>query len=356
MTHRSALTSASSGGVRQVWFRPAIGVDIGGTKVAAGLVDIDGRILRRADRVTPGPDHEPDVVEDAIAAVIEELREQRGPVAVGIGAAGLVDNDKGVVRFSPHLSWRQEPLREAIRKRTGLPVHIDNDANASLWAQVRFGSARGCTDVIAVNLGTGIGGAFFLAGQMYRGRYGGAGEFGHMRVVSERGRLCPCGSQGCWEQYASGTSLLRRVRQLHIEHPNSVSPLLAALKRHAHRVTGPMVTEAARAGDDIAIKAFAELGHWLGIGLADIAAAFDPELFVIGGGVSAAGEFVLGPARRVFEQHVVGGEFRPLPRIVRAEWGSDAGVIGAADLARDAARRFPRHQAIRGIRASRPRR
>ena len=327
----------------QSFQRPAIGVDIGGTKVAAGLVDTDGRVLQRSRRETPHRSKSPQVVEDTIAEVISELRDYREAIAVGIGAAGFVDATQSSVLFAPHLSWRHEPLRDAMRRRVGLPVVVENDANAALWAEWRFGAAQGEDNVVCVNLGTGIGGGVLVDGQLYRGRYGVAGEFGHMQVVAG-GHRCECGNRGCWEQYASGNALVREARELALAGSPVAHNLLDLVEGDATRLTGPMVTAAAKDGDAAAVELFEEIGRWLGVGLANLAAAFDPGLFVIGGGVSDAGELLLNPAREAFRRQLTGRGFRPEARIVRAQLGNEAGLIGAADLARDRARIFRRRR------------
>ncbi|WP_353950311.1 ROK family glucokinase [Knoellia sp. S7-12] len=313
----------------------AIGIDIGGTKVAGGVVDENGEILTRARRDTPHRSKRPKVVEDTIVDVVEELRAQHPDVAaVGIGAAGFVAADRATVVFAPHLSWRDEPLRDALSKRIDAPILVDNDANAACWAEWRFGAAQGDSDVVMVNLGTGIGGAILMHGEVIRGRYGIAGEFGHMQVVPE-GQRCECGNRGCWEQYASGNALVREARAMILANSPVASDLAARVDGRADDLTGPIVTEAARDGDATSIELLAEIGHWLGIGIANLAAAFDPGTFVIGGGVSAAGELLLGPARDTFRRRLTGRGYRPEARIVAARLGNEAGLIGAADLARN---------------------
>ena len=315
----------------------AIGIDIGGTKVAGGVVDEDGRVLLRTRRDTPHRSKRPRVVEDTIVDVVEELRAQRPDVtAVGIGAAGFVAADRATVVFAPHLSWRHEPLRDALSRRIDAPILVENDANAACWAEWRFGAARGESDVVMVNLGTGIGGAILLHGELIRGRYGIAGEFGHMQVVPE-GQRCECGNRGCWEQYASGNALVREARAMILANSPVATDLAARVDGRADELTGPIVTEAARDGDATSTELLAEIGHWLGIGIANLAAAFDPGTFVIGGGVSAAGELLLGPARETFRRRLTGRGYRPEAQIVAARLGNEAGLIGAADLARNEA-------------------
>ncbi|GAA1746836.1 ROK family glucokinase [Nostocoides vanveenii] len=313
----------------------AIGVDIGGTKVAAGIVDEQGAVVARARADTPDRSVRPKVVEDTIVGVVNELLQQApGRIAaVGIGAAGFVAADRATIVFAPHLSWRQEPLRDRLSALIEPPIFIDNDANAAIWAEGKFGAARGETSAMMITLGTGIGGGILMNGEVIRGRFGIAGEFGHMQVVPA-GHRCECGNRGCWEQYASGNALVREARSLVAANSPLARDLYERVQGDASQLTGPLVTEVAKAGDRTAIELLAEVGDWLGVGLANLAAAFDPGAFVIGGGVSAAGDLLIEPARAAFRRQLTGRGFRPEARIVRAELGNEAGMIGAADLAR----------------------
>jgi glucokinase len=280
-------------------------------------------------------------VEDTIVEVVSELLDASPtPVcAVGIGAAGFVADDRATVVFAPHLSWRDEPLEANLQRRVPVPISVDNDANAAAWAEWKFGAAQQDSHVMMVNLGTGIGGAIIVDGEIMRGRFGIAGEFGHMQVVPG-GQRCECGNKGCWEQYASGNALVREARSLMTANSPMASDLIDLVGGDATALTGPMITEAARAGDATATELLAEIGTWLGVGIANLAAAFDPGVFVIGGGVSAAGDLLIGPARATFRRHLTGRGYRPEARIVAAALGNEAGLIGAADLARqDAATR-----------------
>jgi glucokinase len=333
--------------------RPTIGIDIGGTKVAAGVVDADGRILERARRETPSKSKSPSVVEVTIADVVAELSSRHDVAAVGIGAAGFVDASRSSVLFAPHLSWRQEPLREAVHQRLRIPVVVENDANAALWAEWRFGSGQGEDDWVCVTLGTGIGGSIMIGGELQRGRFGVAGEFGHMQVVPG-GHRCECGNRGCWEQYASGNALRREARELALADSPVAQGLLDRVDRDPSRLTGLIVAEAAKDGDPAAVELFEEVGRWLGVGLANLAAALDPGGFIIGGGVSEAGDLLIGPARDAYRRQLTGRGFRPEARIVRAQLGNEAGLIGAADLAREQVRLFRRRKARRPRRAIRP--
>ena len=297
----------------------AVGVDIGGTKVLAGVVDRAGVVLARARRDTPHRSSAPAVVEDTIVEAVDELRATYDVGAVGVGAAGFVDR-AGTVLFAPHLSWRGEPLQDVLARRLGLPVVVDNDANAAAHAETRFGAARGKRHAVCVTLGTGIGGAIVVDGRVMRGAHGLAGEFGHMQVVPD-GRLCECGQVGCWEQYCSGKALARAV---------------AEAGPGPRPVSGPDITRAAAAGEPWALAAFDEVGRWLGVGLAGLVSAFDPEVVVVGGGLSDAGDLLLEPARSALAARTPGRGHRPDVPLLRAELGSEAGFIGAADLARTA--------------------
>ena len=309
----------------------AIGVDIGGTKVAGGVVDDTGAVIDRTQRLTPSTDVA--ATEATIAAVVAELGERHQVTAVGIGAAGWIANDRATVLFAPHLAWRDEPLRDALQQATGIPVLVENDANAAAWAEYRFGAARDASVAVMVTLGTGIGGGLVMGGVLYRGAFGVGCEYGHMTVVPD-GRRCACGNRGCWETYASGTALAHDARELAAVAPVAAHRLLELAEGDLDALTGPLVTRAAREGDPAAIEIYTAMGRWLGRGLASLAAALDPAVFVIGGGVSQAGDLLIGPAKQAYAETLTGRGFRPLADIRLAELGPDAGLVGAADLAR----------------------
>jgi glucokinase len=186
-----------------------IGVDIGGTKIAAGVVDEEGSILETVQVPTPPS---PEGVVDAIVEAVRQVSTGHQIEAVGIGAAGYVDDKRATVLFAPNIYWRHEALKDKVEQRVGLPVVVENDANAAAWGEYRFGAGQGHSDVICITLGTGLGGGIIIGNKLRRGRFGVAAEFGHVRVVPD-GLLCGCGSQGCWEQYASGRALVRYARQ-----------------------------------------------------------------------------------------------------------------------------------------------
>jgi glucokinase len=309
-----------------------VGIDVGGTKVAGGVVDEDGSILTQ-DRVhTPARDAA--ATTDAIVSVVEGLRAGHDVEAVGLGIAGFVDAARSVVYFAPNLQgWRDAPLREEVEKRVGLPVVVENDANAAAWGEARFGAGRDTGYLACVTIGTGVGGGVVAGRTLFRGGFGVGGEFGHIQMV-ENGRLCGCGQRGCWEQYASGGALVRDARERAAESRVEAEVLLGLGDGTPEGITGRDVTEAARLGDPVALASFGALGHWVGQGLADLAAVLDPECFVLGGGVSEAGRLLLDPTVAAFEELLTGVGRRPTARVVLAELGNDAGVVGAADLAR----------------------
>ncbi len=309
----------------------AIGVDIGGTKIAAGVVDDQGRVIDSTRRPTPGSDVAK--TEAVIVEVVHELSARHEVSAVGIGAAGWISHDRATVLFSPHLAWRDEPLRDALAEAIGVPVVVENDANAAAWAEYRYGAARGARVAVMVTLGTGIGGGLVMDGVLYRGAYGVGCEYGHMSVVPD-GRRCACGNRGCWEMYASGRALARDARELADVSPIGAEHLMRLAGGNLNQLTGQLVTQAAREGDPAAVEIYTMMGRWLGRGLANLAAVLDPTVFVIGGGVSEAGDLLLGPTRQAFAEGLTGRGFRPAADVLLAELGPQAGLVGAADLAR----------------------
>ena len=311
----------------------SIGVDIGGTKILAGTVTDDGEIVSTARR--PTPRHDAEDVLDVVGDVVRELAEGAGEdlAGVGVGVAGLVDADRSRVYFAPNLRWSQVPVRALLEASTGLPVVVENDGNIAAWGEYRFGAGRGTGDLVLVTVGTGIGGGIVINDALFRGAHGVAGEIGHINAVPD-GRPCGCGRNGCLEQYASGNALVREARALAAERRSEAGVLLALGDGTPEGVQGIHITEAARAGDPIAMEAFTIVGNWLGRGLADLAATLDPEVFVIGGGVSDAGDLLLASARQTLADKLIGQQNRPAPLVKVAELTNSAGLVGAADLAR----------------------
>ncbi|MCX8529106.1 MAG: ROK family glucokinase [Rhodoluna sp.] len=308
----------------------AIGIDIGGTKIAGALVSEEGQIVRELKVPTPASDS--DAIADAVVALVEELSTGVEVAAAGIAAAGFIDADRAVIRYAPNLSWRNEPFKAKLAARLSIPVFIDNDANAAGWAEYRFGAGTGVKHMIMLTVGTGVGGAVIVDGHMLRGGFGIAAELGHINMVSE-GVLCGCGQKGCLESYGSGTALLKAAKAL-AASGDPRGARLAELEREVGTLTGAEVYRAILEKDRGALDLLEDLGSMLGRAVATLVAVLDPELVVIGGGVSAAGDLLLDPIRKAYLEHLPARGFRPELRIEAAQLVNDAGVVGAADLAR----------------------
>ncbi len=309
----------------------ACGVDVGGTKIAGGVVDDDGKVVEKLRVESPATDAE--AMEEAIADLVRQLASRHDIAAVGVGVAGYIDRARSRVLFAPNLALRDVDLKAELEARVDVPVVIENDANAAAWGEFRYGAGHDVDDLMLVTVGTGVGGGLVLDGELYRGAFGVGAEIGHLRVVPD-GILCGCGHHGCFEQYASGTALVREARQI---AANGVPAAAALLQRAGGRVDaidGLLITAAARDGDPFAIGRLGELGYWLGTGIASLVTVLDPAVVAIGGGVSEAGDLLLAPLREAFGTHLPGREHRPLAEIRRATLGNAAGMIGAADLAR----------------------
>jgi len=307
-----------------------VGIDIGGTKIAGALVNEAGEIIR--DLKVPTPANDPVALQAAVVKMVEELRAGEQVSAVGVAAAGFIDAKQSVVYYSPNLSWRNEPLKEKLEAELGLPVVIENDANAAGWAEYRFGAGSGYHHMMMLTIGTGVGGAIVANGELFRGGFGIGAELGHMNFVP-KGRLCGCGQHGCLEQYGSGTALLNSAKEL-VASGSEEAKRLKELSDSVPELTGNEVYKAIQEGDPGALRLLTELGSNLGLAVASLVAVLDPEIVVIGGGVSAAGELLLEPIRAAYLEHLPARGFRPELKIVGAQLHNDAGVVGAADLAR----------------------
>lgn len=306
-----------------------IGVDIGGTKIAAGLVDAEGVI--HAQTTVPTPATDAAAIEYAVAEAVAQLRGDHAVLAVGVAAAGFIDAAQSLVYFAPNLAWRNEPIRERIQARVGLPTTVENDANAAGWAEYRFGAGRLFTHMTMLTIGTGVGGAIISDDRLFRGGFGVGGEIGHLRVVPD-GRECGCGARGCIEQYGSGRALLGFAAEA--SHDLQVGAALAAVRRDDGTIDSSDLRALLHERDPGALQALGVLGDWLGQACASLDAVLDPQVFVIGGGVSVAGEHLLTPIRDAFLRNMSARGFRPEPEFRIAELTNDAGIVGAADLAR----------------------
>lgn len=311
--------------------RRVIGMDAGGTKLLGGVVDTDLVVHHRVHRRIHGLD-QAELVETIVDAV-EEARAVAPDVdGVGFGIPALVRPATGSVMVSNHLPLDRVPFRALMSERLDMPVAVDNDSNAAILAEHRAGAARGADDALMLTLGTGVGGGLLFGGEVYRGTAGAGAELGHI-VVDPNGPECPgdCPGRGCLEAFASGSAIGRAGEEAARRSPESS---LGSVLAQGREVTGGLVTELAHDGDELAIEVLAEAGRWLGIGLVTLVNALNPELVIVGGGASAAGELMLAPAREVLSERGLPPN-RELVKLVPAHFGGEAGMIGAALLALD---------------------
>ncbi|MDP2718861.1 MAG: ROK family protein [Dehalococcoidia bacterium] len=311
-----------------------LGIDLGGTKILTALVNPEGEIIARDHSITPASQGQEAVIQsilDSTDRVIDEADIANADIsAIGIGAPGLSDPQKGILYTSPNLpGWRDVPLRDIIEKELGAPTFLINDANAAAFGELKYGAGAGSRNFIYITVSTGIGGGIIIDGKIYSGSRGMAGELGHM-TIKDDGPLCNCGNTGCWETLASGTALAREARTS-IDGRAETS-ILKLAGGDIGKVNAEVIHRAALQGDSLAKELIARAGYYLGVGLANLINIFNPEKIVIGGGLSNIGDMLLRPA---FEE---AGKraFKPAMdslRFSRAELGKNSGVIGAAAFA-----------------------
>ncbi|MBJ8343236.1 ROK family protein [Antrihabitans sp. YC2-6] len=307
-----------------------VGIDVGGTSIRAAVVDSDGQVLDMTQAPTPQSAR---ALENGLDRAVRELAGRHNIGAVGLAVAGFITSDRTTVRFAPHLPWINAPVGRELGERLGLPVILEHDANAAVWAEHKFGSAAGGRNVVMVAIGTGIGAALLIDGELYRGSHGVAPELGHVQVVPD-GRACACGKRGCWERYCSGTALADTAIELLAANPAKSAIMAREVVRDPGSLTGRRVAGAAQDGDRVALEAIADFAHWLGIGFAFVSDIYDPDLIVIAGGVSSSAPLYLDEAREHYAALVTGAGHRPLARIRTTQLGEAAAMIGAAALAR----------------------
>jgi glucokinase len=302
-------------------------VDVGGTQIAAGVVTPEGEILNEVRYATAAS---PERLLSSIARAITEAKDGFEVGGACLAVPGFVMAAENKVIFAPNLHAIEGiPLKDEIGERTGLPITVENDANAAAWGEFRFGAGSEVEHLVFITLGTGVGGGVIMAGVLLRGAQGAGAELGHV-TIQATGPRCGCGNHGCLEALASGTAIGRRAREVANEKPNSALGRLAIERR----VLGEDVTELAQKGDEAAISVLEEAGVWLGIGLAGFVNVFNPEVIAVGGGVARAGEFILRPAREEVRLRARSPS-RDLVEIKEATLGPESGVLGAAALARD---------------------
>jgi glucokinase len=306
-----------------------IGVDLGGTKMLMGVLDPESRVLWESREASTGLSQE-DLIEMLVSESGDAREARPGVAAIGLGIPATIDRGSGTAVSAVNLPIRDLPIREVVSERTGLPVFVDNDANVAALAEHLYGAAKGARNAVMITVGTGVGGGLIVEGELYRGSSGAGAELGHM-VIEADGPRCQgnCPGRGCVEALASGTALGREGRAAAEREPDSaIGKMLAA----GEKVDGAAVTEAALAGDATSIGVFETIGSRLGVAFASLANIFDPDMIVVGGGVMAAGDLLLEPARRELRERAL----PPMNRtpVVAAEMGPDAGMIGAAAMAR----------------------
>ena len=304
-----------------------VGIDIGGTKIAGGVVDQDGRILEKVRVDTPADTR---ALADAVIDMARHFGAGHDVAAVGVAAAGFIDRDRATVIHAPNIAWRNEPLKATLEAGIDVPIAIENDANAAGWAEFRFGAGRDVDNMVMLTMGTGVGGAIVLDGELFRGGHGIAAELGHTRFTRD-GLPCGCGQNGCLEQYASGRALQREAGA--IADAGGIGAALADLRAETGTISGPAVSRLVLAGDPGATEALRRVATALGEACGGFQAVLDPELFVIGGGVAQLGEDLLAPVRLAYETSLPGYGDRPVAEFAIAQLVNDAGLIGAADLA-----------------------
>jgi glucokinase len=306
-----------------------VGLDLGGTKLRAGIVDDSLEVYARVNRAVIGLSQGELI--DAMVDAIDEVRQHTPDVdAIGLGVPCVIDQRTGVAVIAVNLPIAELPIRDMMRERIGLPIYLDNDATVATLVEQRYGAAQGANDVVGLTIGTGIGGGLILNGEIYHGHSGGASELGHM-VVDADGPPCQgqCPNRGCLEAVASGTAIGREGKLAAEQEPDSA---LGAAVADGLEITGELVTELALEGDEVARMVLGQIGSRLGVGLSNIVNIFDPEVIVIGGGAMTAGDLLLDPAREELRRRAL-PPGRDLVRIVAAKFGADAGMLGAALLA-----------------------
>lgn len=310
-----------------------IGVEMGVGFISVIITDFTGKIIWRRDKDYDSVLKQQEIISQtsqSIAAALQYIQEiESRPLGIGLTLPGLVDVDKGLLVFSPNLQWRDVPLGEMFHEQTGLPVFVDNDANAAAFSEHLFGLARKARNFIFIIAGVGVGGGLFLNGDLYRGMDGFAGEIGHTNLNSEHNRPCRCGNRGCWENMGNQYALIERVRARLEVGRSSIIPEL--LEKHHSPLTVSWINYAAEAGDKVALEALNETGEDLGLGIANLINTLNPELVVIGGTLSIAGKFILPAIKKVIEQRAL-FETRQKVKVELSTFGPDASVMGAVAL------------------------
>jgi len=306
-----------------------IGIDIGGTKISAGVVDSSGNLIDSSKCSTPAEGGKELI--SSVVNLVKELNKKHEIKGIGISIAALISSDYGTIVGAPNIANLSKlNFVNEIKEEFKLPIIVENDANAAIWAEFKFGNAKGLNPVMFFIIGTGVGGGLVIDGKLFKGANGIGAEFGHMCVVPN-GLLCGCGAKGCIEQYASGGALIRYANEALLANPDKSEEVLSFGEG---KLSGTALTKAAKAGNELALAAFSKQADWLGLACASYSLIIDPQAIIIGGGVVDAGELFLAPVRAAMRKYMPFAESHVPPKIIAAKFGNDAGLIGAADLVR----------------------
>ena len=317
-------------GEKEKEMRYYIGVDIGGMSIKAGVVDESGKIVAKESCVTRATEPYPVIVEDMYKLCLSVVKkaglEQNNIEAVGIGCPGTVNSKTGVITFAANLNFKKVNIVKEFKKHWNIKTVVNNDANCAALGEAKFSGEKNCKDVLFVTLGTGIGTGFIIDGKIFEGNKGEGAEGGHV-CIRMGGERCSCGERGCWEAYASATALLRQTENAMKKHPES---LMNELAKEKGGVDGTVPFEAYKAGDKAATTVIKNYVKYVATGLVLLINVFRPQVVMIGGGVSNAGDFFIQMIERQVRRHVFGGKINTIPKIKKATLGNDAGIVGAA--------------------------
>ncbi len=309
----------------------SIGIDLGGTNIAVGIVTKDGTVVKKTSVPTRAERPFDQIFAD-MANCIHKLLEETGiplsqVTSIGIGTPGCIDSEKGILLFAGNFKYGTNVnFREEMAKHFSLPLYVGNDANVAALGEVVAGAAKGVKHAIMITLGTGVGGGIIINSDIYEGHASAAGELGHIVLVHD-GQPCTCGRKGCWEAYASVTALIRQTKTAMEENPSSLMNQVSP-----EQVTGRTAFDAAKKGDAVALKVVDQYAEYISEGLADMVNIFSPQVLIVGGGISKEGDFLLDPVREKLNTKVFGNGLLSKPPVVAAQLGNDAGLIGAALL------------------------
>ncbi len=312
----------------------SVGIDLGGTNIAVGVVDEKGNILSKVSTPTDNSRSHKEIIADMANASKDAIEKAGLSISdisgIGIGSPGTVDSENGIIVYANNLKFENVPMREELCSHINLPIFISNDANcAALGETSDAGAAKGLKNVVLITLGTGVGGGIIIDGKIYEGNYSAGAELGHSLLVLD-GEKCTCGRSGCWEAYASATALVRQTKKAMEDDKDSLMWEITA--GEIKNAGGRTAFDASRKGDKSGLKVVTNYIKYVSEGLVDMINIFRPEILLLGGGVSNEGEYLFSPVREYVGKYTYGGNRTPVPPVMKARLGNDAGIIGAAML------------------------